>query len=74
MNQFWKEKISFKLVNDDYCDCNDGSDEPGTSACSNSIFYCDFQDESLDTNFIPSHRVNDGICGKVDFTSSNSLS
>jgi hypothetical protein len=23
------EKISWEFVNDDYCDCKDGSDEPG---------------------------------------------
>ncbi|KAF2724982.1 hypothetical protein K431DRAFT_239821 [Polychaeton citri CBS 116435] len=27
-------KLPFARVNDDYCDCPDGSDEPGTSACS----------------------------------------
>ena len=29
------EGLALSAVNDDYCDCSDGSDEPSTSACSN---------------------------------------
>ena len=25
-----KKKFSFSVVNDDFCDCEDGTDEPGT--------------------------------------------
>lgn len=57
--------IDFSQVNDDYCDCSDGSDEPGTAACSSGRFYC--PQKSLRTpGYVPSSRVNDGICDCCD--------
>uniref|UniRef100_A0A914HZN9 Glucosidase 2 subunit beta n=1 Tax=Globodera rostochiensis TaxID=31243 RepID=A0A914HZN9_GLORO len=59
-----KKRIPFEQVNDDYCDCADGSDEPGTSACKNGQFYCanfGFQPQTL-----PTGRVNDFICDCCD--------
>ena len=35
---FQQEKIPFSQVNDDYCDCHDSTDEPGTSACPNAKY------------------------------------
>ncbi|KDQ29552.1 hypothetical protein PLEOSDRAFT_1055546 [Pleurotus ostreatus PC15] len=54
------KQISWKAVNDDYCDCKDGSDEPGTSACANSTFYC--RNDGHIGSTIPSWQVNDGLC------------
>ena len=56
-----REIIPFNMVNDDYCDCQDGSDEPSTSACPTQNFHC-----SMSSMLIPSSRVNDGVCDCCD--------
>lgn len=58
------KKFARAQLNDDFCDCPDGTDEPGTSACPGAKFYC------RNAGHIPvllySSRVNDGICDCCD--------
>lgn len=56
-------RIPFDRVNDDYCDCPDGSDEPGTGACAgvgNMKHYC--ENKGHIASYIPVRYVNDGVC------------
>ncbi|KAG7191662.1 uncharacterized protein KQ657_002931 [Scheffersomyces spartinae] len=60
--------IDYGQINDDQCDCPDGSDEPGTNACSRSgnggtsadLFYC--HNEGHFPGFIERFKLNDGVC------------
>lgn len=58
------KQIPANRINDNYCDCSDGSDEPGTSACVKGIFYCVNKGYKGTTLF--SSQVNDGICDCCD--------
>ena len=56
--------FSIDKVNDEFCDCNDGSDEPGTAACSNGVFWC--ANKGWKSKLLYSSRVNDGVCDCCD--------
>ncbi|PKA61833.1 hypothetical protein AXF42_Ash008665 [Apostasia shenzhenica] len=58
------KKFTREQLNDEFCDCPDGTDEPGTSACPEGKFYC--QNAGHIPLKIFSSRVNDGICDCCD--------
>ncbi|EGW34535.1 uncharacterized protein SPAPADRAFT_133564 [Spathaspora passalidarum NRRL Y-27907] len=53
-------RLTYNQINDNYCDCPDGSDEPGTNACENSKYYC--ENKGHFPAYIDSFKLNDGVC------------
>ena len=68
------QELAQSAVDDDYCDCVDGSDEPHTSACSHitrELFECAKDvigsgPRAGTTTRIPVSQVSDGICDCCD--------
>ncbi|KAL2612424.1 hypothetical protein R1flu_024116 [Riccia fluitans] len=58
------KSFSQERLNDDFCDCADGTDEPGTNACPEAKFYC--RNMGHRPLILFSSRVNDGICDCCD--------
>ncbi|CAM9436837.1 unnamed protein product, partial [Ectocarpus fasciculatus] len=58
--------VSLADVNDNFCDCLDGTDEPGTSACSSSGARFTCSNAGFRAFVIPTSRVDDGVCDCCD--------
>ncbi|PIA58002.1 hypothetical protein AQUCO_00500140v1 [Aquilegia coerulea] len=58
------KSFSKDRLNDGFCDCVDGTDEPGTSACPDGRFYC--RNEGSESQLLYSSRVNDHLCDCCD--------
>nr|GLL34708.1 glucosidase 2 subunit beta-like isoform X1 [Ipomoea trifida] len=61
--------FAISRLNDNFCDCPDGTDEPGTGACPMGRFYC--RNIGSKPRFLFSSRVNDHICDCCDGSDEN---
>ena len=66
-----KKILSIDKFNDNYCDCEDGSDENLTNACLNGKFYCN--NYLYYPKVISTSKINDGICDCCDGTDEPNL-
>jgi len=67
-------EVPFTAVNDNFCDCGDGSDEPGTGACAGqdqTLFHC--ANEGSTPQLVYASRVGDGICDCCDGSDEEAL-
>uniref|UniRef100_A0A7S1W8K1 Glucosidase 2 subunit beta n=1 Tax=Alexandrium catenella TaxID=2925 RepID=A0A7S1W8K1_ALECA len=70
-----KAEVPAKAVNDEFCDCVDGSDEPGTGACAGqdqTLFHC--ANEGATPMLLYASRVDDGVCDCCDGSDEAGLS
>ena len=56
--------LTLDKFNDNYCDCEDGSDENQTNACANGKFFCN--NHLYFSKIISTSKINDGICDCCD--------
>ena len=59
-------ELPLESINDQYCDCSDGTDEPGTSACSLTEFPFICVNAGYKMISIPTSRIDDSICDCCD--------
>jgi len=59
-----KKVVGIEKINDNFVDCDDGSDEPGTDSFPNGTFYCN--NSGYISSEIPKWSVGDGICDCCD--------
>ena len=63
--------LPLEKFNDDFCDCEDGSDENKTNACFNGKFYCN--NYLYFKKVISTSKINDNICDCCDGTDEPNL-